>query len=135
MLCSRRTGLRVLHPAVVSLRLGEDAGGGGVPLQLVNTSVRRDSAKDGSALQISCKKTGRRKERVAATSQHKILKRKIFLGCFYLFSLPGWHLRVSKVLILVFSLQKCPSVYTSLMSFPISALWGDERKLPRLMVL
>ena len=49
-----RTGLRVLHPAVVSLSLGEDAGGGGVPLHLIHTSIRGNAAEDRSALQISC---------------------------------------------------------------------------------
>lgn len=52
---SGRTSLAVLHLAVVSLRLGEDAGGGGVPLQLVHAAVGCNAAKDGSALQISCR--------------------------------------------------------------------------------
>lgn len=50
------------------------------------------------------------------------------------FGRPGLHLRVRTVLILVFLwTQKFPSVYTSLMSFPIFVFCGDERKLPRLM--
>lgn len=60
------------------------------------------------------------------TEEKRVLKKKI----------PGLHLRVRIVLILVlFWVQKLPSVYTSLMSFPVLVFWGEERKLPRLIVL
>lgn len=54
------TSLRVLHLAVVSLRLREDAGGGCVPLQLINTLIRWDAKKDRSTIEISCRSTGKR---------------------------------------------------------------------------
>lgn len=52
--CPWRTSPSVLHSAGVSLRLREDAGGGGVPLQLVHASVGQNATEDGGALQISC---------------------------------------------------------------------------------
>lgn len=75
---------------------------------------------------------------VAPTSQPDRDEREKVKKCLkndlFLVNLPGLHLRVRIVWILVFLLlQKLPSVYTSLMSFPILVFWGDERKLPRLM--
>lgn len=134
-MCLCRTSLSVLHLAGVSLRLREDAGGSSVPLQLVHTSVRKNAAKDRSALQISCKKARRRK--VATSQLNRDQERKfIKYHNFFLFNLPGLHFRVRIVWILILLLmQKPPSVYTSLMSFPTLVFWGDERKLPRLMAL
>lgn len=61
------------------------------------------------------------------TEEKRVLKKK---------KIPGLHLRVRIVLILVlFWVQKLPSVYTSLMSLPVLVFWGEERKLPRLIVL
>lgn len=72
-----------------------------------------------------CKRVKSSRNITKKTEEKRVLKK-----------IPGLHLRVSIVLILVlFLVQKPPSVYTSLMSFPILVFWGDERKLPRLTVL
>lgn len=56
-MCVCRTSQRVLHLTVVSLCFGQDAGSGGVPLHLVDTAIRGHSAKDRSALHVSCEET------------------------------------------------------------------------------
>lgn len=117
-----------------------------MPLQLVHTSVRGNATEDGSALQISWKKTGKKGVvgGAAATSQlypddtrkGKNIKENVVKHHIFQLHLPGLHLKVRIVWILIFLLlQKPPSVYTSLMSFPVLVFWGEVRKLPRLMAL
>lgn len=107
------TSLSVLHLALVPLHLGQDAGGGRVPLQLVQAAVRRDAAKNWSALQVSCERAAEQTSETGATTDRAGRDTRSSCGP------PGLHLRVRMVWILVFfPTQELPSVYTSRMSFP-----------------
>lgn len=107
------TGLSVLHLALVPLRLGQDAGGGRVPLQLVQAAVGRDAAQDRRALQVSCERAAEQTGETGAATDRAGRDTCSSRGP------PGLHLRVRMVWILVFfPTQKLPSVYTSRMSFP-----------------
>lgn len=58
----------VLHLAVVSMRLRQDAGSSRVPLQLIEAAAGQDAAEDWSALQVSCERVEDQPSEAAATT-------------------------------------------------------------------